>query len=112
MKLRIAAAAALSICSSTAALAGGFQTGTITNLTVRAQDGLISFMLSGTASGQPACATHTYWLIKDENSNTGKQQYAFLLMARTTGTPVTVYGLGTCTRWSDGEDVNSVAQSN
>lgn len=87
----------------------GNQSGTITFLEVRAQDGLIHFALSGTAKeNSPACATRGYWIIRDENSGTGKMQYAMLLLAQAAGKKVFVNGLNTCTRCGDGEDVNSI----
>ena len=89
--------------------ANGIQTGTVHDITVRASDGLIVFNINGAAkSGGPACAALAYWMIRDENSNVGKQQYAVLLAALSSGKTVTITGLGTCLRWPDGEDVNSV----
>lgn len=89
--------------------AAGTQTGKVLRVDVRASDGLIYFFLDGTASNRPACATHAYWMIADENSETGKRQLAMLLAARTSGMTVSVYGAGTCTRWRDGEDVNNLS---
>ncbi|QNM98929.1 hypothetical protein H9L41_10415 [Chitinimonas koreensis] len=89
------------------ALAGS-QAGQITKLIVRASDGLIYFFLDGTPTGRPTCADAPYWMIKNENSNVGKQQLATLLAARAAGQPVAVTGTGACTRWSNGEDVDSI----
>lgn len=100
-----AVAALLSLCTALAH-ADGIQTGTVTNLYVRAADGLIYFTLSGTPSGHPTCATGGFWVLKDENSNVGKQQFAMLLTARAQGSPITVWGAGVCKRWLDDEDVN------
>jgi hypothetical protein len=87
----------------------GTQTGTVTDVIVRASDGLIYFSLNGTTTGSPNCAVGGgYWVIKDENSNSGKQQYAMLLAAHASGQKVGVAGLGTCTRWSNLEDVNYI----
>lgn len=87
----------------------GEQTGTIQYLRVRASDGLIYFALTGTAkTSSPACATRGYWMIRDEKSGAGKQQYAMLLAAQLTGKSVVVSGLNTCSRWPDGEDVNDI----
>jgi len=92
------------------AQAGGTQTGLVTSIHVRAQDGLISFYMDGTASGRATCAANQpYWIIKDETSNSGKQQLSILMTAKATGKTISVTGLGTCTRWGDGEDVNDVA---
>ena len=85
------------------------QTGKVTKIYVRASDGLTYFVLDSAApSDKPACATKAYWMIKDENSEAGKKQYSMLLAARSSGKTVTVYGSDTCTRWGDGEDVNSI----
>lgn len=85
--------------------AAGIQTGTVGDVIIRQSDGLVYFYLSGTATGKPACATGSYWIIKDENSNAGKQIIAALLAANAQGTTVTVEGFNTCTRWPNGEDV-------
>ena len=87
----------------------GQQTGTMTTLIVRASDGLVFFNLSGAYIDKPACAgNYDYWMITDENSNTGKQQLSLLMAARLSGATVTVHGNNTCNRWSDGEDVNVI----
>jgi hypothetical protein len=87
----------------------GSQTGTVNYIIVRASDGLVYFLLKGGAlDSQPACATHGYWMIKDENSNAGKQQYSMILAAHASGKTVKVTGMNSCSRWGDGEDVNSI----
>lgn len=76
---------------------------------VRASDGLTYFVLdSVTPTDKPTCATIKYWMIKDENSEVGKKQYAMLLAAHSAGRAIKVVGMGTCSRWGDGEDVNSI----
>ncbi|MDC5850973.1 hypothetical protein OPW32_17395 [Vibrio europaeus] len=98
----------LFILLSSAAFAGQ-QTGTVSWVEVRASDGLVYFGLSGeAATGQPPCATHSYWMIRDENSNSGRLQYSMLLSAQASGKQVSVFGMNTCIRWSDGEDVDSI----
>jgi hypothetical protein len=88
---------------------GGTQAGTVGQVFVRASDGLILFSLNGAApTGSPACATHTYWLIADENSNSGKQQYAMLLAAQSSGKQVSVSGTNNCSRWGDGETADVI----
>lgn len=88
----------------------GTQTGLVTEIAVRAADGLVTFKLSNSAGyTRPACASLTsYWIIRDENSEAGKRQLALLMMARAEKLPVTVVGSGTCMRWPDGEDVNTL----
>lgn len=110
MKLRLiakTAAAVIAATLSTLSIAGE-QTGLVTEIAVRASDGLVTFKLSNSAGlTRPYCASQTYyWIIKDENSESGKRQLALLLMARAEKLPVTVKGTGACTRWADGEDVN------
>ncbi len=105
--LKAMAAAVMAAC--TVGAHAGTQTGTITQLTVRASDGLIIVYMSGTPSGRAACAANMpYWMIKDENSTSGKQQLAELVTAYAAGKTVNIVGMGTCTRWSDGEDINLV----
>lgn len=85
----------------------GSQVGKVTGLLVRATDGLVYFEIEGgVASDKPACAARTYWIIRDENSEVGKKQYAMLLAAQASGRELAVRGMNTCDRWGDGEDVN------
>ncbi len=53
------------------------------------------FLLSGTASEQPSCATLPYWTF-DADTPTGKNFLATLLTAQATGRSVAVYGTGEC----------------
>jgi hypothetical protein len=97
------------LCFGASGLASaGSQTGHIVHLHVRASDGLIYVILDGPVSGRPACATINYWMVKNETSSTGKQQLAQLLAARVSGQEITIVGTNTCTRWSDGEDIDDV----
>ena len=88
--------------------AAGNVTGTIASVLVRASDGLTYVLMNGAASGQPACATNPYWIIMNETSDAGHKQYAMLLTAQASGAQITIFGNGTCTRWGDGEDINSI----
>ena len=92
------------------AVYAGAQTGTVSYVEVRASDGLVYFELSGDAkTNSPSCAAeHFYWIIRDENSNAGKQQYAMVLAAQASGKRVFVVGLNSCARWHDGEDLNYI----
>ena len=95
----------LIVCSFS--VLAGSQIGTVSSVIVRASDGLTYFTLNGAAkSDNPTCATNSYWMIKDENSEVGKKQYAMVLAAQASGRELTVVGMNSCTRWSDGEDVN------
>lgn len=104
----VAACLPLLFCAGDAGAFVSSQTGQVTALLVRSGDGLIYFFLTGSLNAPAACAIGGYWMIKDENSPTGKRQFAMLTAARLTGTPVTVTGTGACTRWHDGEDVDLV----
>lgn len=86
----------------------GTQVGKIDNIAARTSDGLLIIELTGTASGKPQCATHSYWMIKNENSTIGKQQLAMLMAAQLSGKTVTIVGTAACTRWADGEDIEYV----
>ncbi|WP_372627600.1 hypothetical protein [Arsukibacterium sp.] len=88
-------------------VSAGSQVGKVDYVIVRASDGLVFFgLIDGVKSGSPACATNSYWMIRDENSEAGKKQYAMLLTAQASGRNIEVTGMNTCNRWSDGEDVN------
>ncbi|MBB5941857.1 hypothetical protein [Xanthomonas sp. 3307] len=85
-------------------------TGTIKDLSVRATDGVHYVVINGTPTQRPTCAANTtYYMIKDETSDTGKAQLAMLLSAYMAGKPVWIEGTGACTRWGDGEDVGTVS---
>lgn len=107
---RKTAAAAVGVMATLAVASAfaGQQTGQVTQVIVRASDGLVHFYMNGTATAKPACAANPYWVIKDENSAIGKRQLAMLLMARESGKQVIVGGANTCTRWADGEDVEYI----
>ncbi|BFM10137.1 hypothetical protein R50072_02900 [Simiduia litorea] len=103
---------AFSLCLSSLTSAGQ-QTGFVSALHVRASDGLTYFFLNGSAMADaPACATHGYWMIKDETSKAGERQYALLLAAAAAKKEISVVGMNSCSRWSDGEDVNAITWSN
>ena len=86
----------------------GQVTGTVKEIIVRAEDGLHYFYMNGTATDKPACATNSYWMIKDENSAAGKAQFSMLLTAYVTGKIIKVTGSNSCTRWRDGEDASVI----
>jgi hypothetical protein len=83
--------------------------GKIKSLVVRASDGLQYVVIESAVSGRAACAANTtYYMITDEHSDAGKAQLAILLSAYMGGKSVYVEGTGTCTRWTDGEDILQV----
>jgi len=86
------------------ALAGSV-VGRVAYLTVRASDGLVYVNMDVPATGQPPCATNPYFVLTNENTDTGKKQFAQLLAAKLTGQTITITGANACTRWPDGEDI-------
>ena len=90
----------------------GDQLGAVKDVIIRASDGLVYVYLLGTMNSKPSCSTGYYWVIKDENSAAGKKQLAALLAAQLANRNVHLIGMGTCSRWSDGEDIDSVIVSN
>lgn len=87
----------------------GQQTGTIDVLFVRQSDGLVYVQLSGTATSRAWCGRNSiYWMIKNENSDAGKRQYAALVAARLAASQITIRGTGDCFRWGDAEDIDEV----
>jgi hypothetical protein len=98
------------ICMAVSSLCvAGNQGGVVADIFVRASDGLIYFDMSGGPKvGSPGCATFSYWIIRNENSIVGQQQYQLLLAAQANQRTITVVGSNTCARWSDGEDVDSI----
>ncbi|MBB5886440.1 MULTISPECIES: hypothetical protein [unclassified Xanthomonas] len=85
-------------------------TGTVKDLSVRATDGVHYVVINATPTQRPTCAASTtYYMIKDEKSDTGKAQLAMLLSAYMAGKPVWIEGGDTCTRWGDGEDIRTVS---
>lgn len=104
--IRMAAlATVLALLSSINVYAGNVE-GTVVDIVFRASDGLVYFNIIGQSHDKPTCATSSYWMIKNEQSNAAKLQIAALLLAYASGKTVTVYGTNTCTRWPDGEDVD------
>lgn len=99
--------AVLCLCSPATSFAGtGF--GKVKFLLTRTHDGLQYVKIKGERAGKPACATNDYFMIRDEKSDTGKAQYAMLMSAYLAGKTVAIEGAGTCNRWGDGEDIESV----
>ncbi len=88
----------------------GWQRGKINILYARASDGLhlVTLISAQPKTNSPACASKSYWLIKDENSTAGQSQFAQLLAAQAANKEVEISGLNTCSRWGDGEDINTI----
>jgi hypothetical protein len=89
------------------AASAGQVAGTINWLAHRT-DGLMYVSINGTRTGSPSCATIGYFMVRDENSEVGKKQFAMLLAAKATGARVEITGKNTCLRWGDGEDIDEV----
>ena len=108
MKLCLAVMlASLSAVAVSPAIAGT-QIGFVKDIYVRDSDGLILVNLMGTASGHPVCAQQTYWVLPNETSDTGKRLFSMLLAAQAEGRVVSISGKDTCSRWPDGEDIETV----
>lgn len=86
----------------------GSQAGQVKWFRVRQSDNLHYLMLEGAKADSPACATQSYWIIKDENSVAAKTQVSMIIAAYMAGKAITIQGANTCTRWGDGEDINIV----
>ena len=99
--------ASLSAAAVSPAIAGT-QTGFVKDIYVRDSDGLILVDLMGTASGHPACALQPYWIIANETSDNGKRLFSMLLAAQAAGRVVQIIGKDTCSRWPDGEDIETI----
>ena len=104
-----------SCCALALPAMAGTEVGTIKDLWVRDSDGLIWVDLTeipGTTPfgpGRPACATGTrYWIVPNETTDTGKRLYAALVAANMAGHTITIIGKGTCNRWGDGEDIDTI----
>lgn len=91
-----------------APLLAGEVTGKVASLIARSSDGLHYVVLDGAIANQPPCATKSYFMVKDETSDTGKSQFAMLLSAYMANRTVTIFGTGGCSRWSDGEDIDGI----
>lgn len=87
----------------------GSQSGKVGTLYARADNLHLVELVGGTEKiNSPDCANQNYWLIKDENSASGKSQFSQLLAAKMAGKTVSIRGLNTCKRWLDGEDINTI----
>ena len=96
------------VVSSLPAAYAGHADGQIVAIRSRSSDGLVWINVTGPRVNKPACALYDYMMIRDENSETGKKQFAMLLQAHATGKRVVVYGTGNCSRWGDGESIDTV----
>lgn len=87
----------------------GLVSGQVSRLVTRASDGLQIVEIAGPITGRPNCVrAWAYFMIRDEKSDAGKAQYAMLMSAYLSGAKVKVEGAGTCLRWGDGEDIETV----
>jgi hypothetical protein len=101
--------ALLGMLSLTAPVEASSAQGRVTVLIARGTDGLLYVEIEGAPSNRPACASDTrYYMVRDENSSGGKSQFAMLMSAYISGVPVSINGTGLCSRWVDGEDIDTV----
>jgi len=111
MKIRPAAMMLASLCAATVTPAiAAKHTGFVQNLYVRDSDGLISVDLTGGSDflDTHPCGTRYTWVVPDETTDSGKRFFATLLAALISGNKITIQGKSTCTRSSEGEDIESV----
>ena len=107
LALLLASMCAVAVSPATA----GTQTGFIKSIYVRDSDGLILvnlFMDETYFPNHPACGWQTYWVVPNETTASGKRLFATLLAAQISGRHVTILGKNTCSRWGDGEDIDTV----
>ena len=111
MKYRPAAMMFACLCAvaATPAIAAR-QSGYVKDLYVRDSDGLIFVDLFGAVDfGNPhPCGTRSSWIVPDEKTESGKRLFSTLLAALVAGHRITIQGKNTCTRSSEGEDIQSV----
>lgn len=88
--------ASLAFSFMTASAYAGTQTGTVANVSVDNNGGPYVFFMSGTHSGQPACAQDGYWAINDISTDSAKAMLATILTAYALGRQVYVNGTGAC----------------
>jgi hypothetical protein len=102
-------AAAIAAVMGSADVWAGNAVGVIDKLIVRDTDGLTYVQLTTSPASRASCAAATtYWMIQNENSESGRKLYAMLLAAHLTGRTVSIVGTNTCVRWGDGEDIQYV----
>ena len=111
MKARFALMLASCCAIGVSPAIAGTQAGYIKDIYIRDSDGLILVDLFGTASGHPVCAQQPYWIIPNESSETGKRLLALLLAAQLSSRYITIQGKDTCSRWGDGEDIETVGMA-
>lgn len=74
----------------------GTQEGTVTEVEI-SQNGVVSFVLSGSRGTIPSCASgFPNWVLQDSSTTIGKQQVALLLTAQAFYRRVYVNGTSTC----------------
>jgi len=63
------------------------------------------FLLSGTRTSMPSCATEGWWALPTASTDQGKALLSLILTAFAANKTVTVHGSGACTAFSNREDV-------
>lgn len=117
MKRLIYLVLALSLSTVTDGLCVSINNATITNITLRAADGIITFdyTYSGAQPSiiSPSCAITTSGIntlaIKAETTALGQLTLSVLQTSQATNTPVNLIGGGQCTRLAGVEDLVLVA---
>jgi hypothetical protein len=101
---------ALLAFSANLAKAGEVAGGTIVAVEASTIDQNMVFIeVSGTKTGNPSCSTNSTWQFVLSLANaTTNAMLVEIITARTTATPVTVYGAGTCSAYSTVEDLQTI----
>jgi len=107
VKNKNVALAALLLLTSTA-FAESNQSGAVKDIVERPSDGAVLVSLTGPLHAKASCSAGSYWVIKDEKTRSGKIQRDALEKARSEKQNVTFIGAGSCSRVSDGEDIDSI----
>ncbi|WCM25166.1 hypothetical protein NDN01_13895 [Sphingomonas sp. QA11] len=87
--------ASIAFFSSSSAMASA-QTGKVVDIYVSAGPDGSAFMMAGTRTGKPACATEDLWAMELPNGDAGKALLSALLTAYSAGRNLIIYGTGTC----------------
>lgn len=107
----------LALVASTSAFSASNQTAVVDYVQAHSSNGLTYFNLAGlktNEAGDVNCGGSNIWIIKDPDSDIGKQLYSMILAAASANKTVTVKGSGLCPNGLqiDGEYVESIRYRN
>ncbi len=82
----------------------------ITKIDVQtAAGGQVIFYVSGSRSGMPSCATAGNRWAFSGNNGAGQVTMSIILIAYSSGKPLTIIGTGACDVWGDTETVSYIS---